>query len=794
MKELLAKSTHQGPPLTLVQHTIDVMDAAEWLFGVRGEPTRLGQAWLRFFRIAKDHFPVFHINLLASAAFHDWGKANDGMQNLLLGQGKQVIRHEHLSGLLLALETSNSWLKQRPEPLIDQDVVLAAVISHHLKADLKTLAQPTGPGMAFRVYLDHRDFDKALEVAAERLALPPPLPKFTTEKVWGYGDTKEKGVFDVDSLLVQFRDYRLAPFKKELRNDDGRKRMLWAVRAALIASDAAASGLRRTGITLRTWIQDVFDERRLCGRSFIWSEVIDKRLDEVKRQGKWKKWNEFQEDCSDPSKVPPRALLLAPCGSGKTLAAWRWIASRLEERPAARVIFLYPTRATAKEGFRDYVSWAPDADAALMHGTSAYDLEGMFANSDEPNDPHDPRSQAKYEVDRRLYALGYWTRRVFSATVDQFLAFLQYVYGPMCMLPVLADSVLVIDEVHSFDRSMFSALKAFLQTFDLPVLCMTATLRDEQQKQLINECGLTRYNERPGELNDIASAPRYRVRRTRQAGAPEIVRRAIADKKRVLWVVNQVKRAQRVCLDCRKLKLGVPIFCYHSRFRLMDRRQRHDEVVRAFHSDSPPALAITTQVCEMSLDMDADMLLTECCPITSVIQRMGRCHRDRILREHAGDVWVYQPMDENGTPDLNPYDEDMLTGIEDFLTRLEHSEKRISQMDLEDALAEAPSPPARGDELSSFLKSGPYAMGGVEDFRDIEDFTVSAVLAKDVAQFVALRKATDPTDGLILPVPRRLGRGCDPLLPSYLAVASDQHYDPLIGFCDKPISGMGGLD
>src|SRR5262249_20084053 len=161
---------------------------------------------------------------------------------------------------------------------------------------------------------------------------------------------------------------------------------------------------------------------------------------------------------------------------------------------------------------------------------------------------------------------------------------------------------------------------------------------------------------------------------------------------------------------------------------------------------------------------DADMLITEYCPITSLIQRMGRCHRSRELRVNAGEVWVYQPLEDDGKADLKPYDLDALTGIEQFLLSLEQRE-RISQIDLENALAEAPAPPARSDELSSFLKSGPYAMGGEEDFRDIEEFTVSAVLTNDVDEFVKLNQGKKPTDGLILPVPRRLGREHDARLP-----------------------------
>ena len=56
----------------------------------------------------------------------------------------------------------------------------------------------------------------------------------------------------------------------------------------------------------------------------------------------------------------------------------------------------------------------------------------------------------------RLFALKQWPKRIFSATVDQFLAFLQYGYGPMCQLPLLVDSVLVVDEVHTY-RGIFGS-------------------------------------------------------------------------------------------------------------------------------------------------------------------------------------------------------------------------------------------------------------------------------------------------------------------------------------------------
>jgi CRISPR-associated endonuclease/helicase Cas3 len=167
----------------------------------------------------------------------------------------------------------------------------------------------------------------------------------------------------------------------------------------------------------------------------VWQQVAQPRVHELKAGKKWidkgdgkEGWKDFQFACDH---LPDRALLLFSCNSGKTLAAWRWIATQATRQPVSRVLFLYPTRATDKEGCRDYVSWAPEA--ALMHGTAEFDLKEMF-----DNEAH-PRHGLSYIAERRLFALGYWPKQVFSATVDQFLAFLQHGYGSTCMLPVLTD-------------------------------------------------------------------------------------------------------------------------------------------------------------------------------------------------------------------------------------------------------------------------------------------------------------------------------------------------------------------
>ncbi len=579
-----------------------------------------------------------------------------------------------------------------------------------------------------------------------------------------------------------------------------RQRLLIAVRAALIAADAAGSGLVREGKTIEVWIQQQFSESPQWDDNRINAKIIKPRIEQIKKRNQANnkhpfEWNGFQLACDN---LPPRALLLAPCGSGKTLAAWRWIASQAKRRPVNRVLFLYPTRATAKEGFRDYVGWAPEADAALMHGTSEFDLQDMFENED------DPRHENKYETERRLFALGLWTKSAFSATVDQFLAFMQYSYSAICMLPVLADSVLVIDEVHSFDKNMFSALKRFLQCFDVPVLCMTATLTRDRRDDLCG-CGLTLYDDTPDDLAIISNAKRYHltVADSREAAAAR-VHKALAEGRRVLWVVNTVNRCHEVLklfvrddydplseISQLTTRAGIPIYCYHSRFTLDDRKQRHEDIVANMKIGLPVCLGITTQVCEMSLDLDVDLLVAEYCPVTSLIQRMGRCNRERDARplKDSGVIIVYEPEDCKN----KPYSDEDLTGLKEFLEIVR--DKNLSQSDLEKALANERvlPPPYSGDSLCMFIESGPYAStGDDEQFRDSEDFNRQCVRLADVQAY--LNAPDEKKPGFVLPVPKRLARSrCSDAgsehrkLPRYLGVAAPGHYHALLGYCDRPL-------
>src|SRR5208337_957265 len=138
----------------------------------------------------------------------------------------------------------------------------------------------------------------------------------------------------------------------------------------------------------------------------------------------------------------------------------------------------------------------------------------------------------------------------------------------------------------------------FLKEFPtVPVLCMTATLPVERRRDLIDECNLTPFPKTPpADLVAIAEHSRYRIEWIEREQAEPAARQALDESKRVLWVSNRVDDCQTAYSlfdDSDDMDpTAVPTFCYHSRFRLSDRRTQHNNLIREFQDaardDSKP--------------------------------------------------------------------------------------------------------------------------------------------------------------------------------------------------------------
>ncbi|MFB3788313.1 MAG: CRISPR-associated helicase Cas3' [bacterium] len=383
----------------------------------------------------------------------------------------------------------------------------------------------------------------------------------------------------------------------------------------------------------------------------------------------------FQKEAAE--KAGPITFLKAGCGTGKTLAAYHWAR---EHCPGKRVYICYPTTGTATEGFRDYL-FNPDEKTGKYGAdlfTSRADVDkAIILGIHRGREEEDPE-----EGVIRIESLKAWSTPMVSCTVDTVLGLIQNNRRGLYAWPALAGAAFVFDEIHAYDDKLFGALLRFLEALHgVPVLLMTASLPQIRLEILRNKCqkmgiGLVEIDG-PKEIEEI---PRYHRQGTidNQDPLPAIQREYVRGGK-ILWVCNTVNRAMDA-YDRAKVA-GLEPILYHSRFRYEDRVQQHQQVIARFKEYEPQAaLAICTQVAEMSLDLSASLLVTDLAPVPALIQRLGRLNR----RANKGDPTclfiVIEPVDEAGDPENLPYTAAELDSARRWLGVL--PETGISQLDL----------------------------------------------------------------------------------------------------------------
>ena len=762
----------------LVRHTLDVVAAANKIVEL------LKHDLQKFFKLSEGEIAQVNATVKLAAFFHDIGKANDGFNAMIWKRGKQAIRHEHLSALIMSYGPMREWLtsNDKGEEIVKPDYQIARLVvsGYHLKTALRENMDPRFVGLAQKmagaladkvtVYSQHCQFHEWLDHLSREFLLVPRCFEVPTD--WSFSSKTQKAEQlhkHAKRLVAEFTNL-VDELESEIEKEKWSRMRQWmAVKSVLIAADAAASAMRRKGLSLDEWIESslnvcasVNDLEQLKTKYKI---TLEARM--RKRKGQENYTFKERQIQTETAKLPERAALVSSCGSGKTYAGYLWAQKQIESLGQNRkVLFLYPTTNTAAQGFKDYASH--DSKATLITSRAEFDLEGMFEN---PDDEQDDRQRNDYTIDKELFALGHWDRSICVATVDAFLSFMQNGYASLCLLPALTRGIVVIDEVHSFDYGMFAALVEFLERFDVPVLLMSASIPEERRHRLSSTISEDRFcpkdedlAEKLTDLRDAMILDRYEIQYDRSAWetskdtfCPEsFLQKALnmSRDQKVLWVVNTVDR----CIGIARSLEQTGVYCYHSRFVYEDRRNIHDAIVEKLQPENKcGAIAVTTQVCEMSLDLDADILITELAPATSLIQRMGRCNRQEKGREDGpGQVFVYNPPSKHGRVSHNPYRPELFQTGEELMTKLAATADIsvvMSQRKLADILKDI----GKVDEpnkLCKFTKPD-WVSTSENDFRETDEFSVPAVLENMKDEFFRRKRLRESVAGILIQAPVR---------------------------------------
>jgi CRISPR-associated endonuclease/helicase Cas3 len=215
---------------------------------------------------------------------------------------------------------------------------------------------------------------------------------------------------------------------------------------------------------------------------------------------------------------------------------------------------------------------------------------------------------------------------------------------------------IVLDEIHTYNaqaQAMVAALVEVLVHLGCRIHIGTATMPTALYQYLktllggeenVYEVRLT-----PQELDSYNRHQVYKLENLE--AAYEIVERALARNQKVLWVCNTVKAAQELFIQLQAQFPSIPSLLLHSRFKRGDRAQLEQNLMR-LNARAGACLAVATQVVEVSLDINFDVMITEAAPLDSLIQRFGRIHRKRS----AQSLGTYKPVYVLApTPPCRPY-------------------------------------------------------------------------------------------------------------------------------------------
>jgi CRISPR-associated endonuclease/helicase Cas3 len=682
----LAKSPrNRGAPAwseTLEGHLLQVGKTAETLVELRGA--------LALHSLGLDGSLEGELRraVLSAAYLHDIGKLSHQFQRLVRRRDRatpQALRHEWISAAVLLEAPLAGWLFE-DAPLRVRDATVAAVLGHHLKAeDPSTVFEPrSGSGDRFvDLALEAPDVSNVLQVTAQRLGVAAP-PVLVRQRL----------------ALCSWPPDALRSWARELqhrwRRDPELACFVALVKAFVVASDGAGSGLPKSGIDPAEWAREALSTTL---------EVAELEAVVRQRLGKHRP-REFQVRASRTrSRI---CFVRAGCGSGKTVAAYMWSARRA---PGRRLFVCYPTTGTATEGFRDYV-WDVESgpESALLHSRSRLDLEDLLGAEDDSLD-----------LARRLGSLLSWSTKVNVCTVDRVLGIIQNYRSSLDTSPVFFDAAFVFDEIHQYDERLWAALLRFIETFkNAPILLMTASLPQAR---------LARLRELAAELGDdldevwgpreLETVRRYSLRPVVEQIPWDEIRSVTASGGKILVVANTVNRCREIASQAVERGFGA-VLVYHSRYRYRDRVERHRGVVESFRQ-AGAAMAVTTQVCEVSLDLSADLLVTELAPFPALIQRLGRLNRRDP--ENRGPL----PAIVVEVPDPKPYRLDEIERARSLLQPL--VEKDLSQHDLAVVLEEADIAAPSIDLRSQWLDDGAFS-AQVAPLRE-QGYTVPVLLSAD---------------------------------------------------------------
>ncbi len=312
----------------------------------------------------------------------------------------------------------------------------------------------------------------------------------------------------------------------------------------------------------------------------------------------------FQEACASTS---GHCIAIAPTGSGKTEGSLLWALHNIADMGGGKLIYLLPTMVTANSIYRRLEEYFGKGNVGISHSTASL----LFLGEEDSSDARDALFDRSFIQPATV------------ATVDQLLT-AGFNTGKWTLIEAnAANSVIVIDEIHAYDPWTLALILRSIEHFahmGARCMLMSATMPEyllDLLQTTLSGAAVIR------DTSLLASARNaFEVVDAKIEEMSDRIEEAVSNGRKTLVVVNSVGK----CQDLTQTFADLDPICYHSKFTLKDRSDKEKKI-------DASSLLIATQVVEVSLDIDFDLMFTECAPPDALVQRAGRVNRRRAKKD-----------------------------------------------------------------------------------------------------------------------------------------------------------------